>query len=61
METGPEFRTLNCASGRLRRYLMERKDCLGQGHFTPCINRWINGATRISATPEPTRAQNPKV
>lgn len=32
-----------------------------RGHFTPCIRRWIKGATRNSATPEPTRAQNPKV
>jgi hypothetical protein len=31
------------------------------GHFTPCIKRWINGAIRNSTTPEPTRAQKPKV
>ena len=30
-------------------------------YFTPCIRRWINGAIRNSTTPEPTRAQNPKV
>ncbi|GAB1406869.1 hypothetical protein MASR1M8_07880 [Thermomonas brevis] len=30
-------------------------------YFTPCISRWISGATRNSSTPAPTSAQKPKL
>ena len=30
-------------------------------YFTPCISFWISGAIRNSSTPEPIRAQKPKV